>query len=799
MHNLYKLLFVLTLVFTQISVFSQNNGSIKGRVFDALTNESLPFVNVIVTGTKMGAVTDQDGNFVINGLPAGFAQLQVSFLGYKPAVSPDVLVTNAKIAYVEISMELSTQNLNEAVVKADQFQKTIESPLSLRNIGLREIESNPGSNRDISKVIQSFAGIGYTPSFRNDIIVRGGGPNESRFFIDEMEIPNINHFATQGASGGPVGILNADFISSVQYYSGAFPADHGNALSGVFEFYQKDGNLERPKFRLTLGASETSISSDGPLGKKTTYLFSARQSYLQFLFSALGLPFLPTFNDFQIKTRTKFDKKNELIVMGIGAIDRFKLNMKIDEPDESQQYILDYLPVSEQWNYTVGAVYKHYHEKGYQTLVLSRNMLHNTSYKHPGNDENQPRIFDYVSQEIENKLRFENTVRSLGLKWVYGLSGEFVKYNNNTYQQIFIQNAVKEIDYYSYLDFFKYGFFAQTSKAFFNEKLSLSAGLRADGNSYSSSMYSPLNQLSPRLSASLQITDKFSVNANTGRYSQVPSYPTLGYRDNTGNLVNKDNDLKYINVTHYIGGLEYNPISGMRMTVEGFYKDYSNYPFSIRDQINLANKGSDFGVVGNEAVVSIGKGRAYGFEFMNQTRLDNGFSLLLSYTYVRSEFKDKKGEYIPSSWDSRHLLTLTTSKSFGTKWVAGLKWRFSGGLPYTPYNLEVSSVKDAWDIQNRAYLDYNQINSQRYGIFHQLDIRVDRKFFFPKWSFMMYVDIQNFYNFQVQSQSDYLRVKDENGNYKTYTDANGVVRYELKQLESLSGTVLPTIGMMIEF
>ncbi|HAX96222.1 MAG TPA: ferric aerobactin receptor, partial [Prolixibacteraceae bacterium] len=325
----FRILQILITILSGTEYITAQNASVRGRVFDAVSNEPLPFVNIIVDGTQTGAISDLDGNFVITGLYSGFIRLQASFVGYKQAVSPEIEVSSARIASVDIPMQVSDLKIEEVTVTASPFRKTEESPVSLRTIGIGEIENSPGANRDVSRVIQSFPGVQSTPAFRNDIIIRGGGPSESRFYLDGVEVPNINHFATQGASGGPVGILNADFLREVNYYSGAFPANRGNALSGVLEFFQVDGNQDKLKFRGSVGASELSATLDGPIGEKTTYIVSARRSYLEFLFGILELPFLPNFNDFQFKLRTRIDKKNELTFVGLGAIDVFDLNLKI--------------------------------------------------------------------------------------------------------------------------------------------------------------------------------------------------------------------------------------------------------------------------------------------------------------------------------------------------------------------------------------------------------------------------------------------------------------------------------------
>ncbi|PKP51808.1 MAG: TonB-dependent receptor [Bacteroidetes bacterium HGW-Bacteroidetes-1] len=793
----FKRIFIAFLIAgLNFSWIAAQNAQVQGRVLDATNNEPLPFANVVVKGTFIGATTDFEGRFIITGLKAGFITLEATYVGYRNAQSPEIQVTNAKIEFVEIRLQNAGIALQEVEVKANPFARTEESPLSLQKLGVSEIESNPGSNRDISRVIQSLPGVGSGVSFRNDIIIRGGGPSESSFYLDGVQIPTINHFATQGSSGGAVGILNADFISSVDYYSGAFPSNRGNALSGIFEFTQKEGNKEKLKFRGSLGASEVSLTADGPASEKSTFIVSVRRSYLQFLFDVIGLPFLPTFNDYQLKWKTRFDSKNELTIVSIGALDQFRLNTGIENPTEDQEYILAFLPVNEQWSYAIGGVYRHFKTNSFQTLVLSRNMLNNISYKHPENDKSMPRTLDYNSQEIENKVRFENNIRYGDYKFVYSIGSEFAKYNNTTFQKLFVGNEQIDVNYSSDLQLLKFNASAQVSKNFLNERLTLSAGVRTDFNNYSSSMINPLDQLSPRFSASYVLTDKWAATMNVGRYYQLPAYTTLGFRNNAGQLVNKENDLKYIAADHYIAGIQYIPRQDIFFSLEGFMKKYSRYPFSLNDSISLANKGADFGVIGNEAVVSKGTGRAYGFEIVNRTKLKTGLNLILSYTFVRSEFEDKRNELIPSSWDFRHIAVLTLTQNLKRNWTVGAKWSFDGGLPYTPYDLEKSSLIAAWDAQGAPYLDFNTLNQMRFDPYHQLDIRVDKKYFFEPWSLMLYLDIQNLYNFKAIGQDNYIREKDLSGNFIT---KNNNTNYVLRGIPNTSGTVLPTVGIMVEF
>jgi hypothetical protein len=783
------------------TVFAQTT-ELKGLVKDAYTNEPMPFVNIVIEGTNTGTTTNEDGEFIFQDLEPGFIQLQLSSIGYENKLSEEINISAVRPNYVEIAMQQKTTQLEEVQVTAGAFVRAGETPVSLRRIGIEQIEKGAGAARDLAKVLQSFPGVGGTVSFRNDLIVRGGGPSENRFFLDGIEIPVLNHFSTQGASGGPVGILNVDFIREVDFYSSAFPADRGGALSSVFEFKQIDANKEKPSFKATVGASELSLSTNTPLGEKTGALFSVRRSYLQFLFDQIGLPFLPTFNDFQFRTRTRFDQKNELILLGVGAIDQFELNPS-PEPTEENRYTLKYLPSYEQWNYTVGASFKHFMDQNYYVLAVSRSHLNNVITKYEDNEEDNPDklLNDYVSDEIQNRLRFELYSRPGDYTLRTGVNLESASYYNRTFTRIFRDGQPTEKNYRSEVDFMKFGAFGSLSRKFFEKKLDVRLGVRFDANTYSDEMNNPLEQFSPRFTFSYAFAPRFSLTFNTGRYYQLPPYTTLGFRDNAGNLVNKQNGLEYIHADHFVGGVEWRPNNHTRISVEGFLKNYRDYPFSVTDSVSLASKGGDFGVLGDEEVTSSSEGKAYGAELLIREKSPKGYSYILAYTWVNSQFTDINGDYIPSSWDSGHLLTFTFNKSFKKNWDFGLKWRYAGGLPYTPYDLERSERVQAWDVRGREYIDYRRFNEKRLEPFHQLDLRVDKTWLFPKFSLGVYLDIQNVYNKQNEQPPNLVQRLDEDGN-PIITNPDAPVeeqRYDLKELASTSGTVLPTIGVILEF
>jgi hypothetical protein len=797
-------LFFTFFAFPAVLTLSAQSGIIKGKVTDAINNEPVMFANILVEGTDYGATTDLDGAYLIENLPPGLYNIRASYVGFRDVRISEIQVTNSKPAIIDIQMEQTAQQLEEVVVKASPFQKTEESPLSLRTIGVAEIQRNPGGNRDISRVVQSLPGVTTTASFRNDLIIRGGAPNENRFFLDDVEVPNINHFATQGASGGPVGLINVNFIREVDFFSGAFPANRGNSLSSVFNFRQRDGRDDRIGGTFMAGASDIGLTLEGPIDERSTFLLSARRSYLGLLFKALGLPFLPTYNDFQAKVKYKLDQKNELTFIGLGAIDQVALNFEADETEE-QQFLLDQLPVTPQWNYTTGFVYKHYAKNGFWTFVLSRNMLNNEAEKYLRNDDSTEDnlVLRYRSQEIENKFRAEHTLRLNDFKFNYGVGYEYVKFNNRTFNRIFTSSGPETVDFFSSFDMHKYAFFGQVSRKMAEEKLVLSLGLRADANSYSEQMSNPLEQLSPRFSLSYEITERLAFNFNTGIYYQLPPYTVLGYRQD-GVFFNKENGIKAIRSSHLVGGLEFNTASNSKISVESYYKAYRDYPFLLRDSVTLANLGGDFGVIGNEPAVARSQGRSYGLELLFQQRLFKGFYGIAAYTLGWSEFEDKNGRFIPSSWDARHIVNLTMGKKFGRDWEVGINWRFQSGLPATPF-AEESALVANWDANGRGIRDFDFLNTLRSQASNTIDIRVDKKWFFKKWSLNLYFDIENITGNSVGSDQLILdRRLDENNrpiggpvidNPEAPRDRQ---RYRLKTINDAQGTILPSIGIMVE-
>ncbi len=778
---------------------------IKGSVVDAQSNRPIAGAWVKSGNNSDSVLSASDGTFRLKLSKPGFYILYARAWGYKSGNSEEQLVTYDKQAPILIALESLADTIEAVNIRRASLQKRdAGSPLSSQELSIREIERNPGGNRDISKIIQSLPGVITIPGFRNDIVIRGGAPSENKFYLDGIEIPVINHFQTQGSTGGPVGLLNVNFIKKVNFYTGAFPVNLSNGLSSVFDFQQIEGNREKGNYRFTVGSSDLGFTADGPLGKKATYIFSARQSYLQGLFSVLGLPFLPNFIDYQGKVQIDLGKRDKLTILTVGAVDYFRLNTGVNNGItdsvklKTNRYILGYVPDYAQWNYTFGTVYTHFGNKTKTQVFLSRNMLYNQTTKYQNNDDSDPNnlILNYKSTEEENKLRVEHSGTNAGYKWLLGGGTEFAQYGIDESSKFVTSRGLIQRKFISNLDLFKYHLFSRVSTTL-GDGILLSASLRFDGSTYNSSMQNLLNQPTVSLSASIPIVRDLFFNVNVGQFHQLPSYSILGYRDSSNQLANL-NRVNFIRNQMISAGLQYNQGKETKITLEGFYKSYSQYPFSLNDSVNLANLGADFAVVGNEPISSFGGGRAYGAEFLIQRRSRNGFYGIASYTLAWSQFLDKNNQYIASSWDSRHTLSLTAGAPLGKNWELGAKWRYVSGRPYTPDDIEQSLRIANWNARGVAFPNYNALNAGRLGNFNQFDIRIDKVWYKKKYSLNLYLDIQNFFNTKYLGPQTLIAAQDANGNL--LKDPNRPTeQYQADFLPNESGTVLPTIGIILDF
>jgi len=774
-----KNLLTLFALFLGANLLFAQEVSIKGTVVDEF-GYPLAGAEVILVDTPLGAQTDIDGIYLINGVTPGSYNLSVRFLGYESQTLYNIIVKSKGNPEYNFSLSPKAEALEGVVLQVDNFiSRPKESPLSTRTLSAVELATYPGGNNDVVQVAQTLPGV--SPSvggFRNDLIIRGGAPNESVYYLDGIEIPNINHFSTQGSAGGPVGMINVSFIENVTLSASSFDARYDNALSGVLQFEQRKGSSEGWNRNIRVSASETALTFDGPISEKTTFIGSVRRSYLQFLFELIGLPIRPDYWDYQYKIDHTIDDYNSISLIGIGAIDDFSVEAP-EVFDEEATAQLEQSPFIDQRTHVAGISWQHKlkSQPGKFTLSLSHNRLQNTFTQYTDPENETGAYFINKSLEAETKLRFA-LVRYLGkLKWAYGMNLQQSNYENNT--------TIERINnsFFSTIEFYKYGLFTQLSGNL-GTKTEFTFGLRLDDDSFTKNNL--LDHISPRGALTFNFNENLSATLGIGRYLKIPTYTQLGYQS-AGIFVNEN--LSYVQSDHLTAGIKKYFGNTTLLSIEGFLKSYSNYPISVLDEISLANKGAGFEVLGNEEVESSGKGRSYGLELLYQQKLSNNFYGLFSYTYFFSEFSGLDPNiYRRSTWDSRHLASFTGGYKLNKNWEISSRFRYNGKTPYAPID-ETFSLANYPDLR----LDYDLLGNENYLLdpFTQLDLRIDKKWNFTSSSFNLFIEVQNLLSADNPTPPEYGLARNSDGSIKNPS--------KLKELPRSEGQFIPSIGLVFDF
>lgn len=751
-----KLIIFLLLVTV---IFAQNKSSIFGTITDKVTKKRLPYVTVFIEGTNLGATSNEKGDYIIKNINPGTYNVRFSAVGYKSVVKTDVVVNNIKPTELNVEIEEVNIELQGVTVKADYFNNSVFDPVSIKKFTFEEIRRSPGGFEDVVRSLSVLPGVAQVSAGRNDIIVRGGGPSENLFIVDGFPIQNINHFGTQGASGGPLSYINLDYVKETSFSTGGFNVNYGNKLSSILSIDLREARKDKVGGKATVSASQFGLNLEGPISENSNLIFSARRSYLDFIFKKAGFSFVPEYWDYLTKYTYKIDNSNQFSFLLVGAIDR--VNWFNDDADK--RYDNSRILGTSQRQYLTGFKYRTFIENGFIDFNLSRNF---SKYDGSQRDTNLVYIFRNKSIESENNFNTEITYKiNPRSEILTGFNIKYVDVDYNiilpsfktTYGDIISINSDKQKNYvlgdiyanYSntMMDIFRYNF-----------------GVRAD---YFNGIEKNL-VFSPRFSFAYMLNDVSTFNFHVGKYYQSPAYLYLA-------TVEQNKNLKFIEANQYIFGFDHRPLLDVLVKVEFFLKDYRNYPVSlVRPYLVLSNAGAGFsGSEDNfssfaiEQLTSKGTGRSYGAELSMQKKLSEiPFYGLMSFTYSKSKFKALDNKERISNFDQTIIFNLTAGYIFNSEWEASMKFRFANGFPYTPWESDGSQKVE-------------KINSKRYPDRHSLDLRVDKRWFFDNFSLITYIDIQNIYN---NKEISYRWDRREN-----------------KVIEQKSIGILPSIGVSLEF
>ncbi len=717
---------MLGLLITFGSVYAQTDrtGRITGRITSSMTQSPLSGVTVRVIGTDKGAISKKDGSFDVKDVPLGLQKVQFNLIGYETYVQTDVSVGSGKPAFIEVKLVEKVIQLEGAEVRASYFIKKSETVTSTQNLSFEDIRRAPGVQEDVIRAVQLLPGVNISSAGRNDLVVRGGAPFENLFMVDGLEVNNINHFGSQGSTGGPLSIINLDFIRNVDFSAGGFGAKYGDRTSSVTNIQLRNGNETQFGGKVVLSAIGFGANLEGPIGDKGSWFFSARRSYLDLLFQLAGFAFVPQYWDFQGKVNYRLDQNNTLTFMTISAIN----NVSLNNEDLDNRFKNSQVAIPDQYQNFSGLTWKHLFGNGFLTVTAGSSYTRFTTFQ---NDSNLVEIFRNDSKEGEFILRTDVDYQ-LGPKTELTF-GNQLKYGGMLEYDILIpgfsrrdQNGIPQaLSVDTNFAALKNATYASLSTGFGNHRVT--AGARLDYYNFTDGEVF----FSPRLAYTYTLNENSTFIGSIGRYYQAPSYIWL--------VGSPQNNLKPIQADQIVLGYAHTPLEDVKVQLEVFYKEYKNYPARIfRPQAVLAPSGFDdissdipFGL---EPLISEGTGVSRGAELFIQKKFSEiPIYGLLSLTYAQTNFVSLDGVERPSAFDSRFIFNFAIGWRIDELWEISTKFRTASGVPTTPFT-------------NDGRLDFTRYNEgERLPDFHSADLRIDKRWNLAGSTLITYIDIQNIY------------------------------------------------------
>lgn len=705
---------------------------IGGRVYDAVTEEPITGATVRVRGQVATATTDARGRFVLRGVAPGIITLEARRVGYQPADRADVAASAGKPVELAIAMTRLSTQLAAVTVRPQAFPTlpAPATPVSTTSLSFEEVRRTPGAGEDVVQALAALPGIATTSGGRNDLFVRGGAAYENLFTVDGLEVPNINHFGTQGGTGGPLSLLNIRFIENAALSAGGFGVKYGDRLASSTALTLREGNRERLAGELNLAASQFGALVEGPLGSDASFFANVRRSYLDLLFKALGQSFIPQYTDATVKATWRPTSRDVLSVLAIGAIDAVTLNA--DSADGRLKNSKLLAPTQDQ--YFAGLTWKRLLGSGVVTTVLGRTW---SRYRTEQYDSLNPpqRVFQLRSTEAEWSLRSDLTWQAAPAltldAGVQAKGADELRYQVTLpgFARTDQAGVPRPLTLDTSWNAFRWATYAQATWQA-TGALRLGAGLRADRYDFLGNAW----RWAPRLSAALQLDDDNTLTASAGRYWQAPSYIWLmGDPANARQLQPLRADLVVLGWQRLVG-------DAWRVQLEGYHKRYAAYP-TRTFRPNAVLQPAGFGDIttdiplGLEPLTSAGTGRVWGAELLVQKKLGTTpWYGLGSLTVSTSEFTALAGPPVRGAFDTPWVLNLVGGWRPSARWEFSGRVRTSAGLPFTPFTTTGP---------NAGTLDFTRLNGDRLPTFFSLDLRADRRWTLGRTQLITFVDVAN--------------------------------------------------------
>lgn len=706
---------------------AQTNARFYGKVIDKGSQEPLSSVNIDIKQLDKGTTTNEDGEYEFQAIEPGIYTVKYSYVGYKTHYETDLVIKRNRPKKLDVSLSKKSIEMEAVTVTDGYFSDDPLEKISRIEMSTEEIRRSAGSGGQLNRVAKTLPGVASGGESSQDLMVRGGSPFENGFYIDNIPVPTIKHFEMQnGASNGPIGIINTDLVTKTEFMTGGFSPLYGNHLSSVMDISYREGSRENIQGRIGFDMSGINADLEMPIDNgRGSILISGNRSYLDLIADAFNSGVAPRYADLQGKATYDITDDQKLTLLNIyGSSDA---NTAIEEAEDAGQRT--YFESATRQNTAGLNLHSRWSSKFYSQTSFSH------SYK------NEQTTFRYTENESK-ETEVDATRQALHLRNV-----NFLKIDRQNRLQFGLEAKRKTGDY----SFFLAG--QKEASGYFNPERNIDdwiSGYRAtlfgnwvyeptdriNLNAGSRVTYNTMNEesaFSPRASISFDLTDNLTADLAGGLYHQQVPYFYVSQRS-------EFEDLSDLQTTHAVAGLTYYFNKSTRLTLEAYDKQYSQVPIQpsnvedphpgyVVDQLNRY-----------EQLESTGESYARGIDLMFQKKLVEGFYGHLSTSFFRSRYKDVNGEWRNREFDVKTLVNVTGGYKPNDNWDFSIRWSYLGDKPYTPIDQKASAAA------NRTVLNMNQFNENRMPAHHSLYLRAERRVFFENLTMTTFLEVWNAYN-----------------------------------------------------
>ena len=752
------LLFIITFS-SLLTGQSDSTGVVKGRILDADSQLPLVGANVTLKSTGIGSVSDEEGYFDIDQVPMGYYTVTISYIGYKTQNKADIWVRPNGYEFLNIKLESFVIQIDDVIVEESYFERSMVKEYQVVSFNRDELRRYPGTGQEISRIINTLPSVASVGENRQDMMVRGGGPTENGFIIDNIPIPSVSHFQqADGRSNGPVGLINSDMVENLDFFSNGFSSKYGNKLSSIGDITYRSGNRDNFQGEGFIGVGGLGFLMEGPIGNRTTYIASYRMSYLDLIADAINASGgMPTYGDFQAKIEFRpniYNTFSFLIVNGGSEYDR-------DSEGAIEVGESEYGKLKNNQN-TIGLNYKHiWSNRAYTNTSISNSTKESDA--NFLNINSKETVFNIVENSNVINIRQVNHFKlGAASKMEFGFDAEVNDTDYNYYRKLPESSPfISEIQFDRLISTKNYSAFITLKKNLFS-RLIFSAGMRLDQNDYEK-----INLLSPRINLDYElIRGKTNLIINAGLYHQNP--PAIYIANNASKK------LKSVKAYQHSISLEHMLTPSTKLSLSAYQKEYSDSPILpgatlhsdptfLFDELRMYN-----------GIVSSGTALSDGLEILIQKKKAENFYGLVGGSIFNSTFTDYDGIKRNRNHNYRYIFNVVGGYRPNTDWEISIRWSYFGGRPQTPINLDASIQAD----EQILYL--NEFNEDRTPDYHSLFIHYEKRYNLKRSNLVLFFEVWNTYNRENVETYFYSRVNKNIGKIVYFS-------------------TIPVVGLGIEF